>query len=153
MSVKILKNLKGEFVSSEVVKAATQKEYNQSAWNSTVERYAKYEEVKFFKTIGKIYEFDYYVIYIADGIRFLGEVSYSSGLSSGGFAYGFFTEGIKDKEMLEKLKDVPGMEGIGEDSLTIMSHVDGRINTSEAARQYMRTQTNDINCRFYTKKF
>ena len=152
-SVKILKNIVGEFVSAEVVKEATQKEYNQREWNNTVDRYSKYDEVRFFKTPGTIYDFNYYVIYIADGIRFLGEISYGSSLSSGSFVYGFFTEGVKDKEVLEKLKDFPDFENFGQDSLTILCHSEGRIATHEKARQYMRDETEVLKGRFFTKLF
>lgn len=153
MSVKVLKNLEGEFVSAEVVKAGNQREYNQSVWESTVDRYSKYGEVKFFRTEGRIYEFNFYAIYVADGIRFLQEITYGSSLTSGGFAYGFFLEGVKDPKVLESVKDLPGIESLGKDSLTILSHVDGRINTSEKARDYMRTQTKDLESRFFTKAF
>ena len=152
-SVKILKNLVGEFVTAEVVKEATQKEYNQSEWNRTVDRYSKYSEVKFFKTEGTIYDFNYYVIYIADGIRFLSQVSYGSCLSNGSFAYGYFTEGFKDKKVLEKVKDIPGFENFGQDQLTILSHSVGRINTSVEARNYMKEETRTLSSRFYTKEF
>lgn len=153
-SVKIIKNLVGEFVSSEVVKAATQREYNSSEWNKTVDRYSKYEEVQFFKTPGTIYEFNYYVVYIADGIRFLGEVTYSSCLSNGSFSYGFFMVGMKDKEAVEKLVAVyPEMKDIGKDSLTCLSHTAGRIGTSIEARVWMRKETANLKTRFFTKCF
>jgi hypothetical protein len=153
-SVKIIKTLAGEFVSSEVVKAGEQREYNQSEWNKAVNRYSEYAECKFFKVAGNIYEFDYYVIYIADGIRFLGEVTYGGSMTNGGFAFGFFTEGIKDKGVLAKLKDYPELKGMGEDSLTILAPGnDTRIGTHGAAREWMRKQTMDIKCRFFTKQF
>jgi len=152
-SIKILKNLVGEFVTVETVKEATQKEYNQSIWNNTVDRYNKYDEVKFFKTPGTIYEFNYYVIYVVEGIRFLQEISYGSSLTNGGFAFGFFTEGIKDKELLEKLKDVEGFEDFGKDSITILSFTEGRIDTTKEARQFMKLETEKLNIRFFTKSF
>jgi hypothetical protein len=152
-SIKILKNLVGEFVTVETVKEATQKEYNQSIWNNTVDRYNKYDEVKFFKTPGTIYEFNYYVIYVVEGIRFLQEISYVSSLTSGGFAFGFFTEGIKDKELLEKLKDVEGLEDLGKDSITILSFTEGRVDVTKETRQFMKLETEELNTRFFTKSF
>jgi hypothetical protein len=152
-SVKIIKNLRGEFVEAAQVKEATQKEYNQREWNNTIDRHSKYDEVRFFKTPGTIYEYDYYVIYVTDGIRFLGQVSYSSSLTSGGFAYGFFTEGVKDKNILELVSKHPELKGIEEDSLTILVHSEGRIGTHGKARNYMREQTKDLPNRFFTKQF
>jgi hypothetical protein len=153
-SVKIIKNLSGEFVKATQVKEATQKEYNQREWNNTVGRYSKYGEVTFFKTPGTIYEYDYYAIYIADGIRFLANISYSSSLTNGGFAYGFFTKGMEDREAaLELVSKHPELKGIEEDSLTILVHSDGRIGTHGKARNYMREQTRDLQNRFFTKEF
>lgn len=154
-SVKIIKNLIGEFVEAAQVKEATQKEYNQASWNNTVDRYSKLN-AKFFKVLAteSLYEYDYYVIYIADGIRFLAQVSYSSSLSSGGFAYGFFTKGMEDREAaLELVSKHPELKGIEEDSLTILVHSEGRIGTHGKARNYMREQTRDLQNRFFTKEF
>lgn len=153
-SVKIIKNLRGEFVEAAQVKEATQKEYNQREWNNTVDRFSKYDEIQFFKTPGTIYAYGYYAIYIADGMRLLREVSYSSCLSSGGFAYGFFTKGMEDREAaLELVSKHPELKGIEEDSLTILVHSDGRVGTHDAARNYMREQTKDLVNRFFTKEF
>jgi len=152
-SVKIIKNLKGEFVGAQEVKEATQKDYNQSSWNQTVDSYSKYEGVKFFKAKGNIYEFDYYAIYKADGIRFLQVVSYGGSLSSGGFAFGFYTEGNKDPKMLELMKKHKELEGMDQDSLTIIEHTQGRIGTHELARVHMRQQTKNLSSRFFTKAF
>jgi hypothetical protein len=152
-SVKIIKNLKGEFVGAQEVKEATQKDYNQSEWNKTVDSYSKDEGVKFFKAKGNIYEFDYYAIYKVDGIRFLQVVSYGGSLSSGGFAFGFYTEGNKEPEMLELIKKHKELEGMDQDSLTIIEHTQGRIATHKEARNYMREQTNKIETRFFTKAF
>lgn len=152
--MRILKNLVGEFVSAQVVKAATQKEYNQREWNNTVDRYSKYDECRFFKTPGTIYEFDYYVVYVADGIRFLGQVSYGSCLSSGGFVYGFFTKGMEDKEAaLELISKYPELKYMEQDSLTILGFKKGRLDTSEKTRSFMREQTADLGTRFFTKLF
>jgi hypothetical protein len=153
-SVRILKNLVGEFVTPNEVKEASQKDYNQSIWENTVDRYLKYDEVRFFKTTGTHYEFDYYVIYLIEGIRFLGLVSYGSSLTNGGFAFGFFTEGMKDKEMVAKLvKEVPELKGIENDSLTILTHNEGRISTGHKARNWMKTESASLNTRFFTKEF
>jgi hypothetical protein len=152
--VSIIKNIKGEFVSAQQVKEATQKEYNQSAWNKTVDSYSKYDDCRFFKTPGNIYEFDYLVIYIADGIRFLGEVSYGSSMTSGGFVFGFFMEGNKDPKMLELVKLHPELEGMDQDSLTILGFGDaGRIATNGKARAEMRNETAKLATRFFTKLF
>jgi hypothetical protein len=150
-----LKSLVGEFVSAQVVKEATQKEYNQSVWENTVERYAKYEDTKFFKTVGSIYEFDYYAIYTADNIRFLQEISYGSCLSNGGFAYGFFTEGCKDEEVVVKLKELDPVvyKNFDKDSLTILTNSAGRINNTLLARQYMCRESKAMSTRFFTKAF
>jgi hypothetical protein len=153
MSVSIIKNLKGEFVGVEQVKEATQKDYNQTAWNKTVDSYTKYDEVRFFKTTGSIYEFDYYAIYVVEGIRFLQVISYGSSLSSGGFAFGFFIKGNKEPEMLELIKKHKELEGMDQDSLTILEHSEGRIATHKLARNYMREETKKIETRFYTKCF
>tara|TARA_R110000782_G_scaffold107898_2_gene196294 strand:+ start:986 stop:1453 length:468 start_codon:yes stop_codon:yes gene_type:complete len=152
-SVKIIKNLKGDFVDAKEVKDATQKDYNQSEWNKTIDSYSKYDEAVFFKTKGSIYEFDYYAIYIVDGIRFLQEISYGSSLSSGGFAFGFFTEGNKDPMILELMAKHKELEGIDQDCLTILEHSQGRIATHKEARDYMRKQTQSLSSRFYTKAF
>ena len=154
-SVKIIKNLLGEFVTADVVKEATQKEYNQREWNNTVDRYSKYDEVRFFKTPGIIYDFNYYVIYITDGIRLLNEVAYSSCLSSGSFSYGFFIEGFKDKELASKLKELDSelYKDLDKDKLTILENSDGRISTHDKAREYMRTETKSLMTRFFTKLF
>ena len=154
VSTKIIKNLLGEFVSPEVVKLAQQKDYNMSVWNRNVDAYNKYSEVKFFKTEGTIYAFDYYVIYIVDGIRFLGKVEYSSSLSSGGFCFGFFNEGIKDIKILEALQVLPEYKDIHLDSLTILGYENNfRISTCNKARQEMREETIKNKSRFFTKEF
>tara|TARA_R110000822_G_scaffold98828_1_gene223344 strand:+ start:3134 stop:3601 length:468 start_codon:yes stop_codon:yes gene_type:complete len=152
-SVKIIKNLKGEFVGAQQVKEATQKEYNQNEWNKTIDSYSKYDEVRFFKTKGSIYEFDYYAIYVVDGMRFLQVISYGSSLSSGGFAFGFFTEGNKDPMILELMAKHKELEGMDQDSLTILEHSQGRIATHGKARQWMREQTLSVETRFFTKAF
>ena len=153
-SVKVLKTLKGEFVTAEVVKEATQKEYNQREWNKLVDRYSTYSEVKFFKTPGTIYDFNYYVIYVADGIRFLIEVSYGGCLSNGGYSFGFFTEGLKDKEQFEKIvSQYPDMVGIDKDTLTFLSYNEGRIADSLSNRVQMREETKSVVTRFYSKVF
>jgi hypothetical protein len=153
-SVKILKNLSGKFVSAEEVKQATQKDYNQYEWNKTVDGYLMAQEVRFFKTKGSIYDFDYYVIYLVDGIRFLQEVSYSSSLTSGGFAYGFFTMGLDDEEACKKVVEkFPELAGIEHDKLTILSHNDGRIATHAKARAWMREESAKLPTCFFTKKF
>jgi hypothetical protein len=154
VATQIIKNIKGEFVSAQTVKEATQKDYNKSAWEKTVDRYSGYDDCRFFKTPGNIYEYDYLVVYIADGIRFLGEVSYSSSMTSGGFVFGFFTEGNKDPKMLELVKLYPELEGMDQDSLTILGFGDaGRIATTDQARVEMRRETNKLSTRFFTKKF
>ena len=154
-SVKIIKNLRGEFVEAAQVKFSNQfnkdRRY-QSSWNMEVDRFSNLN-ARFFKTPGTIYPFDYYVIYVADGMRFLKQLSYCSSLTNGGFAYGFFTEGIKNQETLELVAKHPELKGIEEDSLTILVSSEGRVGTHGKARNYMREQTRDLQNRFFTKEF
>ena len=152
--VKIIKKLMGEFVTAEIVKNADQKDYNQRTWNDIVNRYCKYEDVKFLKVPGTIYSFDYWVTYVADGIRFLKEVSYGSSLSNSGFTYGFITNGMKDKEAYEKvIKIMPELVDCDKDSYTIMSYPDDkRLPNDKVYRDYMRLETKLTN-RFFTNCF
>lgn len=155
---KVITTLRGEFVTPEVVKDAKQKDYNQSVWEQTVERYNKYSDAKFLQVASKegdYYPFKYYVTYIADGIRFMQEVSYGSCLSNAGFAYGFITNGLKDPEACKKVLEImPELEGLDKDSFTIMSYDnDGRLANNKKARDYMRHETGDSVNRFYTNNY
>lgn len=156
MEVKILKNLVGEFVGEQTVREATQKEYNQKEWNKIVERYIQTGEVKFFKTPGTIYEFDYYAIYTIDGIRMLKEISYSSCLSSARFVFGFYTEGCKNEEMVAKLKALEPeiYKNFDKDQLTILGFAKGgRISPDKETLKAMRKETKSVKERFFTNEF
>lgn len=80
------------------------REYNPSEWDKTISRFLKYGDVKFYIEVESPNSYDrFFAVYVADGIRFLGEVSYSSMLSSGGFTrIRIFTTG----EVIPVLKNI-----------------------------------------------
>lgn len=94
-----------------------QNEYNYSEWKKTVERYAQYKDVQFFR---KDESEDVYVVYTIDeGLRIFKDVSYGAVLHNGGFKSVWFdmctedfkslssmiTEGIKPHLFAEKFDD------------------------------------------------
>lgn len=72
------------------------KEYNAYEWKKTVLSYAKNDDAKFYTRKGQVYNEDVLVTYIADGIRFLHEISYGSCLFNSGFRHGYIKDGTLD---------------------------------------------------------
>jgi hypothetical protein len=82
-AVKILPRVE---VTIEQVKASSRREYNPYEWCRKIDRYASYPECRFFYD-EKVDE--YFAIYVAQGIRFMQTIEYSSMLSSGGLQVGY----------------------------------------------------------------
>ncbi len=65
------------------------REYNASAWDDTISRFAKYKDCKFYKqdpTDGYPYARYYAVYQIKEGLILMNEVSYSSSITNRGFS-------------------------------------------------------------------
>ena len=72
--------MKLRLVTPDEVKINPRGEYNVSIWKQTVDRYAKYD-AKFYQSDEKAYnEDDFFAVYIADGIRFIKRLEFSSSL-------------------------------------------------------------------------
>jgi hypothetical protein len=66
----------------EAIKENEAGNYNISVWKQTVSRYEKYN-ADFYISDKREYNSDmFYAVYIADGIRFIKEISFSSSLTS-----------------------------------------------------------------------
>ena len=89
-TVKLIEKIE---VSKEIVKASERRSYNPYEWEKKIDRYATYPECKFY--------FDeraneYFAIYVADGIRFMQTIEYSSMLSSSGLQVGYIKNDAVD---------------------------------------------------------
>jgi len=85
-------------VSIETVKASERRSYNPYEWEKKIDRYASYPECKFY------YEErvnEYFAIYVADGIRFMQTIEYSSMLSGSGLQVGYLKNGAIDFRLFE----------------------------------------------------
>lgn len=125
-------------ITAEQLKAEPTREYNPTEWERTVNRYLKFKNVEFFKADkGEGFEYDrYYVIYtLPEGLRLMGEVSYSSSLTNGGFRMATVCEFI--------LKPDSTVEMLPSGAVQIMftdMQCEGkpvRIGTTPEARQWM----------------
>lgn len=133
-TIKNLAELKGTILTAQEVKDHSLNEYNKAEWIKTVNRYLSYSDCIFILVEGANYP-TIYVQYITDGIRFLGQVSYSSCLSGGGFAWGSIT--------------TDGTNAL----IRVMCYEEGRISTDGQGRKYMRDTTKLIDWKFFTKQF
>ena len=70
-------------ISLQDAKDHSRKEYNTREWNKIIDLYAKDEAEFYTNDCDKVY-----AVYMADGIRFFKELSYSMGLTSSGFQMG-----------------------------------------------------------------
>lgn len=78
------KEFKVNIVTIEEAKALSNRDYNPSIWEKTIDRYNDFKDAVFYTVPGSIYDIDLYAIYTLDsGLRFRQKVSYSSSLSSG----------------------------------------------------------------------
>ena len=85
-AVKILQKVE---VTIDQVKASPRREYNPYEWNRKIDRYASYPECRFFYDEATK---EYFAIYVAQGIRFMQTIEYSSMLSSGGLQVGYVND-------------------------------------------------------------
>jgi hypothetical protein len=89
-AVKVLPRVE---VTIDQVKASPRREYNPYEWNKKIDRYASYPECRFFYDEKAD---EHFAIYVADGIRFMQTIEYSSMLSSSGLQVGYVTnEAVK----------------------------------------------------------
>jgi hypothetical protein len=72
-------------VSIEQVKASPRRVYNAYEWDRKIDRYASYPECKFYYDQENN---EYFAIYVADGIRFMQVIMYSSMLSNSLLQFG-----------------------------------------------------------------
>lgn len=81
------------------------KDYNAYEWSKKVEMYAEYPECQFYESREKkeYGKFPIYAIYVADGIRFMQEVKYSSALSSSGLIEGRRIEMKDGRVQIERI--------------------------------------------------
>jgi hypothetical protein len=101
-------------------------EYNITEWRKTVNRFNSYTECKFYEWIDTPNKYaTIFAVYIADGIRFMTEVSYSSCLSNTGFTRFVIDDDGNTREIPFK----------GEDGKK------GRLDNSKDSRIYMREIT------------
>ncbi len=70
-------------ISIQQAKDHSRKDYNPQTWNKIVDLYGKDEADFYTSDDDKVY-----AVYMADGIRFFKELSYSMGLTSSGFQMG-----------------------------------------------------------------
>jgi len=81
----IVKEISVTEVSIDDAKNHSRREYNPSSWSRSIDMYnSRFPECKFYASDDN----KLYAVYVADGIRFMQEVSYSSCLSGGGFQQG-----------------------------------------------------------------
>lgn len=84
------------------------KDYNPSEWTRIVNRFASYDNCKFYLIpANEVYSYDrYFASYNVDGFNFFKSVSYSSSLTNGGFYVCNILEGfaIENGEII-KLQD------------------------------------------------
>jgi hypothetical protein len=119
------------------VKADEKRNYNPSAWEKVVDAFLKYSDVAFYKIPPQGgYGYDrFLVVYtLPEGLRLMGEVSYSSMLSSGGFAEAFIFETDDKGDALP----------IGEAIIKIKRNV-SRYNNTQEARKYMTNLSKKYN--------
>jgi hypothetical protein len=114
-AVKILQKVE---VTIEQVKASPRREYNPYEWNRKVDRYASYPECRFYYDEATK---EYFAIYVAQGIRFMQTIEYSSMLSSSGLQVGY----------------------VNEDTIQFNLYSNGHsIEKTESNRQIMKSETN-----------
>jgi hypothetical protein len=115
------------------------REYNPAIWERNVDSMMKYGRVEFYKVAkGDGYDYDrHFVVYtLPEGLRLMNTFSYSSGLSSGGFAEAWImefrltsdmqVEAFPEGEVEIEIRQVLGADGER-----------GRFNNSPEARAYM----------------
>lgn len=68
------------------IRNSKEREYNPSTWESRIDGFAKYADVKFYEEINSINAYtSYYAVYTAEGLTYMNSVSYSLSVSSNGF--------------------------------------------------------------------
>jgi hypothetical protein len=80
----IVKEISVTEVSIDNAKNHSRREYNPGAWSRSIDMYSRFPECKFYASDND----RLYAVYVADGVRFMQEVSYSSCLSGAGFQQG-----------------------------------------------------------------
>lgn len=80
----IVKEISVTEVSIDDAKNHSRREYNPNSWSRSIDMYSRFPECKFYASDDE----KLYAIYVANGIRFMQEVSYSSCLSGSGFQQG-----------------------------------------------------------------
>jgi hypothetical protein len=132
-TIKTLVNIEVTEVTANEVMGNERREYNQSIWEREVKRYVDLNG-RFFLQRQKGKDYDtFHVVYEIDGIRFLGEVSYSSCLSGGAFARGNILDGGK--------------------KLHIFDYVEGRYGDNKQNRNYFKQITKIEKDTFFTKSY
>lgn len=82
-----MKTIQVKKISLQEAKDHNRREYNPKEWNKIVDLYATNDHDFYTDDSDKVY-----VVYVADGIRFFKEVSYSMGITSSGFQIGIRSE-------------------------------------------------------------
>ena len=123
----------------EQMRADERREYNPREWDKMIDRYLKYKDVEFIKLPqGDGYGYDrHYAIYtLPSGMRVVNAASYSSSLTSGGFAEAFVFEydenfnRYEDNRVDISTRKVTTVDDNG-------NKVECMINNTDEAREYM----------------
>lgn len=135
-----------KLMTADEVKADEMKEYNEREWVKIVDRYLKYKDVQFYKVDrDEVFSYDrFFVVYtLPEGLRLLTRLSYSSMLSSSGFAMAnitnlelYNTEDADPKNWV--IRHFP--DGIYQITTRGFNDADGKevfLNTSRQARAWM----------------
>jgi len=130
LTLKKLVDVAGTRQTADQVKANSRREYNETTWEKIVDRYVALDGQFILVTDANGKE-TIYVIYVADGIRFLGEVSYGSCLSNGGFSFGYCTS----------------------NGFILYTYEEGRLENVKANRILFREETATNKGRIYSTLF
>lgn len=130
--------LLAKLMTADEVKADEMRLYNEREWIKVVDRYLKYKDVQFFKVDrDQVIGYDrFFVVYtLPEGLRLLTALSYSSMLSSSGFAMANITDFIliEDEGGYAVQKFPEGVYQIE----TQLFNGGLRVNTSPEARAWM----------------
>lgn len=141
-------------MNAEQVKADAKREYNPSSWEQIVDGYSKYSDVEFYKVEeGNGYEYTrFYVVYtLPEGLRLLNTLSYSSGITSGGFYMAYIREmdnnyqWYADGQVELVTRKVTFKNENGESE-------EGQIGTTKEARKWMIERSKEYQ-QIFTKEF
>lgn len=154
METKVKIKMMATKMTAEQVKADAKREYNPSSWERMVDGYQKYGDVEFYKVDeGNGYDYSrFFVVYtLAEGLRLLGSLSYSSAITSGGF----FTAYVR--EMDDQYNWYPnGQVQLVTRKISFINskgeNEEGTMNTSKEARAYM-TKMSKERGQVWTKEY